>query len=181
MINLLPPDNKEQLRRHRAITHTVLISSIAALFFIGLTAALLAAHIHTNAQKQLAEARYKAQQTQLETERRQSLLEEIQQVNADIQTVLDFYEERPAATPALGDIATNLPSEASLNSLSYIRQNRQITITGDAERRSQLVSLKDTFEENKRFATVDFPPSNWVSERDITFLVRLELRNPEQP
>lgn len=188
MINLLPPKYRKKLREEQRFRLILLFGVIFGIAFVALAIFLLVIQATLVKERLLQESKLISFEERISKE--DSTLGEIKTWNLQLQNIEGFKKKRRALKEVVEEIASSLPEELYLLSLSYtpasevrkkedkiVRTPAIIAVTGKAETREQLLSFKDALQENTFFAEVVFPPSNWVNPIDITFSFQAKLEN----
>jgi len=188
MINLLPPKYRQKLREEQRFRLVLLLGVILGSALIALSIFLLVIQITLSKERLLQE--FKLLSFEERTTREDSTLAEIKNWNSKLRNIAAFKEKRKALREVVDEVASSLPQELYLVSLSYtpafetrkkedkiVRTPAIIAVTGKAQTREQLLSFKDALQVNPFFAEVVFPPSNWVKPQDITFSFQAKLQD----
>jgi len=188
MINLLPPKYRKKLGEEQRFRLILLFGGIFGIALIALAIFLLVIQATLLQERLAQESKLISLEERITKE--DSTLGEIKKWNSKLQNINGFKEKRTSLKEVIEEIASSLPEELYLLSLSYtpasevrkkedkvVRTPAIIAITGNAQTREQLLSFKDALQENPFFAEVVFPPSNWVSPVDINFSFQAKLEN----
>lgn len=188
MINLLPPKYQQKLREEQRFRLVLLFGVIFGIAFIALSIFLLVIQVALAKERLLQESKLISFKER--TTREDSTLVEIKNWNSKLKNIAAFKEKRRGLKGVIDEVASSLPEELYLLSLSYtpafetrkkedkiVRTPATIAVTGKAQTREQLLSFKDALQANPFFAEVVFPPSNWVKPQDITFSFQAKLQD----
>jgi len=188
MINLLPPKYRQKLREEQRFRLILLFGVILGTALIALSTFLLVIQVALSKERLSQESKLISFEER--TTREDSTLGEIKNWNSKLRNIEAFKEKRRALKEVVDEVASSLPEELYLFSLSYtpafetrkkedkiVRTPATIAVTGKAQTREQLLSFKDALQSNLFFAEVVFPPSNWVKPQDITFSFQAKLRD----
>ena len=187
MINLLPPHYRQKLKEEQRFRLVLLLGGILGIAFFALSIFLLVIQIALSKERLSQEVKLVSFEER--TTREDSTLVEIKNWNSKLRNIEAFKENRRTLKEVVDEIASSLPQELYLFSLSYtpafetrkkedkiVRTLAMVSVTGKAQTREQLLSFKDALQANPFFTEVVFPPSNWVSPSDITFSFQTKLR-----
>jgi len=185
MINLLPLVYREKLREEQRFRLVLILGVVFITALLALSVFLMVIQVSLAKERLSQEAKLFSFQEGSAGE--DSALSEITNWNAQLKNIEKFKEERRSLKEVLDQVGLNISADLSLLSLSYtpafetkkkdevVRTLGIIAAVGKAQTREQLLSFKDALQANPFFAAVVFPPSNWVSPRDITFSFQAKL------
>ena len=83
-----------------------------------------------------------------------------------------FNQEKFLVSDILAELSKAISTGISLTNLSFQKQGKEISLSGTAMTREDLLALKQNLEENESFQEIYFPASNWVNPININFLVK---------
>lgn len=186
MINLLPPKYRQKLREEQRFRLVLLFGGMLGIALTALAIFLLVIQVTLLKERLAQESKLISFEERISKE--DSVLSEIKNWNSKLQNIEEFKGKRTALKDVIEEIASSLPGELYLLSLSYtpsseikkkadkiVRTPAIIAVTGNAQTREQLLSFKDALQENPFFTEVVFPPSNWVKPIDIIFSFQAKL------
>ncbi len=189
MINLLPPQQKEELLEEEKYNLVLTLGILFLIFLISLTLILFSIKIfisgETKAQKiLLLEEEKKFKESQI-----QNLEEKINISNQTLSKLDLFYQNQLNLTEILEKTSETLPPGAylttfSLNPLPTPAEGEtqkylaQISLTGFSPTREILLEFEEALGKEELFGEIYFPPSNWVKPTDIDFSVTLRIIHP---
>lgn len=174
-LNLLPPQEKKRLE---FVKFNSLLASLAiwlsvflTIFVILLLSAFFSLSILLQEQRRLIEIRQSDPKTQylLEIEKK------IEQANQIIKQVHLKQAEIILWTPLLEEISEIVPSGIYLNNLSYQATKGQISLSGWADCRDNLLNFQKSLEESPFFEEIEAPLANLIKQKDINFSFTLHL------
>ena len=182
MINLLPPEDKEQLKKEESFRLILILGMLSVLFFVCLSLLLLSIRIYVGggiaAQNILIEAEKKQEQ--------ESPLQKIRLLNGDIKELERFYAQETVLSDIILRITTAVPERVYITSFSYtppIRPkggkeitNARVSLTGFGPTREDLLAFRAKLEEDALFENFNFPQSNWKLAEDIDFSFTFEIK-----
>lgn len=176
MINLLPPEQKNELKREEKRKLVLILGIIFLTFLLCLLLILLSIKIsissELNSQKNLLaieEARYSTPEIK-------DFQGKITVVNGKLSEISVFYQEQPDLAAILEKLSANIPPKVYLTNLSWQKDVAQMNISGRAPLRDDLTALKINLEREASFSEVYFPPSNWLKSKDIDFYVTFKAK-----
>lgn len=175
MINLLPPQQKKELRERRTQKAIIIWGFLLSFFFIALILGLLAIKFQLSGENIFQKTTNDLAKKDLEAKQNQTIKKEILDLNRDISFISAFYQNRPELTEVLKKLIVILPPGISLNSLSFQKEDGSLHLTGLAQTRNDLIAFKENLEKEKIFSAVSFPPSNWIKAKEINFFIGLTL------
>ena len=188
MINLLPPKYRRKLREEERFRLVLLLGVILGTAFLALSVFLMV--IQVSLAKERLSQESKLSFFEEKSAKEDSTLTEIKNWNSKLRNIDGFKKERRSLKDVFDEISSPLSRDLYLLSFSYtpafttekkggvtIKTPAIVSVTGKAKTREQLLSFKNALQANPFFAEVMFPPSNWVSPRDITFSFQAKLQN----
>ena len=180
MINLLPPEQKEEIFSRERLSSVLVLGILFFSFLVSLFLILFSIKISLlgdlEVQRTLLEEREK------EISSNQEMKEIIENSNLTFSKLDSFYQKRLDLTQVLEKISKLLPSGTYLINFNFNRPQKkegflaQISLSGFSESREVLFSFKGNLEKEAEFAEVYFPPENWVKPSDINFTVTFKLK-----
>ncbi|MBU0476723.1 PilN domain-containing protein [Patescibacteria group bacterium] len=175
MINLLPPQYKEELKQI-ANFKLVLVSGGLVLFFLIFTIlALFLIRTQLLAKVEAEKTTIQVKEHQLEESELQDFREKVKTANRDILRLNSFYQGQHNLAKVLEKTSESFPSGLYLTSLSYQKNVSQVSLSGFSPTQEALFELKKNLEAKEDFAEVYFPLSNWINLTDINFYATLKV------
>ena len=173
MINLLPPEYKEELWGEERLRLVLTLGILLGVFLVCLALALLSIRVYVwgeiNAQQILVESQRK--------EGGESDSTRIRELNTDVAAIVDFYTKRVPLADVIARIEPVLPENVYLTSFSYATGSprTKISLKGFASLTEDLLAFKVNLEQDPSFENFSFPQSNWIRAADIDFSFDFEL------
>jgi len=180
MINLLPPQEKEELKQEESFK-LVLILGILILIFI-LCLSLILFSIGISIGGQLAAQKVFLSQKETEISQFQELEKKIKNLNLTFSKLDSFYQENPSFVKILEITSKTLPSGTYLTSFNFnpLAKDKkylgEVILNGYSPSREILLEFKKNLEQEELFQEVYLPPTNWVEPTDINFTVNFKLK-----
>lgn len=174
MLNLLPPQQKRELRLgilNQAITST----TIAVVFMILILALLLVVaqgFLTMNLEKANQELDFL--QAKEEMKQLEGLEKEIKDLNRNLAFLDKHYKERNLFSLFLDSLITDVPSGIRFNEID-INESDRINISGHASTREILLVFKSNLERASYVSNFDFPLANLTQARDINFFLSFQV------
>ncbi|MBI2098654.1 MAG: hypothetical protein HYT49_03355 [Candidatus Wildermuthbacteria bacterium] len=183
MINLLPPQYKEELQREERFRLVLILGLLLVVFLICLSLALLSIRVYVSGEIQ-------AQQILVEAQREEGgelRLERMRELNSDIAGASSFYANRVLLSDVIERISAAFPSNVYLTSFAYTPVSQRggkgapapakakIALAGFAPQTEDLLALRANLGQITLFKNFYFPPSNWIRAADINFSFEFEL------
>lgn len=175
MINLLPPQYKEELKQEEHWKIILILGIVILAFLVCFCLILFSIKIHISgeitAQKifiEMKEKEYKMSETS-------NLEKEVLLLNQSFFELTSFYKEQIGLTKILEKIAQILPSESYLTGFNF--NLSRVSLSGFSPTREILVTFKENLEKQEIFTEIYFPSSNWVNPVDIDFSATLLITN----
>ena len=176
MINLLPPQQKEEGIREE-IWKLISILGILSLVFISyLSLILFSIKIYISSELESQKIIYDIEEEKFKASEIQDFQKRINSLNQNVSKLDSFYQEQINLTKILEKISITLPPGVYLTNLNWQKEMSQIGVSGFAPTRENLFEMKKNLEKEKDFENVYFPPSNWVKPKDINFYVTFKIK-----
>jgi len=172
-INLLPPKAKTELFEEEIKRLIIILGGLALFFLISLTLILFSTEISISAQVSSKQTQLDIQEEQLRAPEIQNLKEKITKANQDLSKLDSFYEGQIKLGEIFEKISEILLPNMYLTTLSYKKEDLQISLSGYAPNRENLLEFKKNLE--KEFPNPYFPPQNWIKSIDIDFQVNFKI------
>ena len=87
-----------------------------------------------------------------------------------------FYGHRSVTSSLFDRLYAALPTDLHLSKISWQKESGKVEISGFANSRQALFSLKNKLEQEKSFEEVYFPPLNWIKPDNIDFQVTFKVK-----
>ena len=177
MINLLPPQDKEELHKEELFRLALILGLLLVMFLICLSLALLSIRVYVSGEIQ-------AQRILVEAQREQGgelRLEHVRELNSDIAGISSFYASRVLLSDVIERISAVSTPNVYITSFDYTPisqrggKNASIALKGFASQTEDLLALRTNLEQVGLFKNFYFPPSNWIRAADINFSFEFEL------
>jgi len=171
MINLLPLEQKEELKREEKWKLTLILGIIFLIFLLCLFLILLSIRINVSSELEAQKNLSALEEGRFKTPEIQQFQEQITLLNENLLGINSFYQDQSSLTKVLEKISATIPSTIHLTRLSWQKENFQVELSGRASLREDLFELKNNLEKEKDFKDVYFPPSDWIKPKDVDFYV----------
>ena len=172
MINLLPPIEKQKILNEKKLKQIIIFNLTFLFSLICLTLILVSIQINLDAQLTFKQAILEQKQEEFESSKAKELEQEIIFYNRVLADIRSFNQENFFVSDILAELSKAMPAGTSLFNLSFQKQGKEISLSGMASTREDLLVLKQNLEENENFQEIYFPASNWINPVDINFLVK---------
>jgi len=176
MINLLPPQFKEELKKEK---EWKIILNLEIIFLIFLTSfALILFSIKFYSQSQLISQKVlvNSEEKNIKDSQFYPFLEKFNLINQDIPKILSFYQKEKYPSEILENVFEIIPPSMYLTNLSWQKKDSQIILSGFCPNREVLLEFKKNLEERKEFKEIDFPLQSLIKKTDIYFTVRFKIK-----
>lgn len=185
MINLLPLQQKEELRQEENFRLILILGILILVFLIDLTFILFSIKIFITSEVQIQKILVSQKEKEFENSQIQTLQEKIIKTNQTLSALDSFYQKELNLTEILEKISKTLPLKTYLTNLSITPRLEEeqewrigCSLSGFSPTREILLEFKKNLEEEKGFSKINFPPSNWVTPENINFTVSFEIKWP---
>ncbi|MFH1841285.1 MAG: PilN domain-containing protein [Candidatus Nealsonbacteria bacterium] len=172
MINLLPPQQKENILKEKQYKLVLILEILFLSFLFCLSLILVSLKIYISGQVESQKIVVQLEEENFKKSEAQSLEKEIKLINKNLLSLNSFYESQVDWVDLLERISRDIPEGAYLTNLSVVPQKEgwlSCSFVGYSSTREVLSELKRTLESEEGFKDVYFPPSNWVKSKDIDF------------
>jgi len=184
MINLLPQQQKDELKEEESFKLVLILEIVVLAFLISLFLILFSIKILIEGQLDAQKFFLEQKQKQTENMQLQSFTERIKSLNSTLAKFNAFYQEELDLVKISEIVTDTLPPGIYLTSLNFNRStdsekneySGKISLTGHSPARQDLIDLKKKLEAEEKFGEVYFPPENWVEPVDINFNVSFKIK-----
>lgn len=182
MINLLPPQQKEELKQEENFKLVLILGILILIFLLCLTLILFS--IKISIEGQLAVQKAFLSQREREISQVEDLEKEIKNLNLTFSKLNSFYHQNPNFVKILEITSEALPVETYLtsfnfNPLTQVEDEKylgEVSLNGYSPSREILLEFKKNLEGKDLFQEVYFPPTNWVEPTDINFTASFKIK-----
>ena len=172
MINLLPPAEKQKILVEKKLKQIIIFDLVFLFSLICLTLILFSIQINLRAQLAFKQTIFGQKQEEFESSKARELEQEIIFYNRIFADIYSFNQEKFLVSDILAELSKAMPAGTNLANFSFQKQGKEISLSGAASTREDLLALKQNLEENENFQEIYFPASNWINPVDINFLVK---------
>jgi Tfp pilus assembly protein PilN len=176
MINLLPPQQKEELLEEERYNLVLILGILFLIFLICLILILFSIKISISGQLEAQKILLSQEEERFKGTQTQNLEEKIISSNQILSKLSSFYSRQISLTEVLEKISQSLPSGAYLTNFNFNSENNQVSLSGFSPSREILLEFKKNLEKEENFQEIYFPPSNWVKPTDIDFVVNFKIK-----
>lgn len=169
MLNLLPPQQKKELRLD-LLSQVIISTAIAVIFMILILALLLlVAQSFLNINSEEIERELVLWQSRAEIRELESLEKKVRELNRELIFLDGLQKEQVRFSLFLENLAKDVPAGIRFDDISVKESN--VSIKGYALTRDILLTFKNTLESASYVSNFDFPLSNLVKTTDIDFIL----------
>lgn len=179
MINLLPPEQKEEILTEKKFKLLLILEIVFVAFLLSFSLILFLVNISILNDLRIQETvlREKEKSVVLNKE----FEEKLNQANADISFLNNFYQENTEFTQILEKIPGLLPpgvylTGLNLASLPKEKNTFKVSLTGFCPNREALLLLKGNLEKEAIFSEIYFPTESWLKPNDINFAISFNFK-----
>ena len=181
MINLLPPENKEEFLQERNWKIIMILGINLLLILICFSLILHAINIFILGELNSQVIIYQQKEKEFEASKIYEIERGLKIFNESLLKLDYFYQDRFNGEKFLEEISEVIPSEVYLTYLSLNFKDGQkkeidCVLSGFSPSREILLSFKENLEKRENFEEVYFPPASWVKQTDINFVVNFKIR-----
>lgn len=176
MLNLLPPQYKEELKKEINFKQILILGTISLIFLVSLILVLLSNNIYIKGEADSQKFSVGLGEQAVQVGEIREVRAKIVQAAQAISKLNSFYKNKRDSTEILENIFQTLPENTYLTSLSWQKDSGRVLLSGFSPGRDILLEFKNNLEAKDRFFEVDFPPQNWVKPTDIFFQVSFKVK-----
>lgn len=177
MINLLPLQEKENLRKEENWKIIAILGILVFSFLICFSLILFLINIYVSAEVNVQRINYQLKEKEFLDSQLQPVEEKIVAANKTLGDLYSFYQNQTSQIGIFEKISQLLPAGVYLTNLSLVNQPKEIIINlnGFSPTRDLLREFKEKLEGGGSFSEINFPPSNWLEQKDIKFSVSFKI------
>lgn len=178
MINLLPPQNKEELLQEERWKVVMILGINLLVIFVCFSLILYTINIFLSAEINSQKIIYEQREKEFKIPQMQFLQQNLITFNETISQLDFFYQGRFKTTKILEEISQILPSGIYLTNLSINRDEKTIecALAGFSPTREVLLKFKENLEKRENFQEVYFPLASWAKPTNINFTVNFNIK-----
>lgn len=167
MINLLPPQQKKELKQEQEYKLLLILGISVIVFLVALSLMLFTVKIYISG---------KVQSNKIITAAiPQDQEREVAEINKNFKNLNLFYARSPHSAEFFEKISKILPANTSLTSISLNfsqkEDNFPVSLQGFSPTRELLLQLKKNLDSEASFKDINFPVSNLLKPENIEFSV----------
>lgn len=181
MINLLPPQQKQELLEEKKWNLVLILEMLVLIFLLCSALIFFSVKIYIAGQLEAQKILVRLEEKALKTSESQDWSKKINTINQELAELTFFYQGQANLTNILEMISGLLPAEISLSRLSIVylpseKEKFQINLIGYAPTREVLLEFKTKLEARRDFKDIYIPPTNWVSPTNINFNLNFKIQ-----
>ena len=178
MINLLPSQEKEELKKEEKFKVILTLGIIILASLVSFSLILSSINIFLSGEVESQKIIYNQREKELKNPQIQTFQVNLADFNKKISQLDSFYQNQVAFTEILEKISGTIPPEISILSLSFSLEEKTIkcSLAGFSPDRDILIRFKDTLEKEESFTEIYFPPTSWIKPKDINFTVNFNIK-----
>ena len=175
-INLLPPDNQQQLKLARLNSEVLSFGIWLILSLLVFITVLFAAWIVTRSRLEGTTEQI-AQQTKVLNELKQaSVRREAEAYNQNLSNFQVLQKAHENWFLVLAELARRLPSDLVLDSFIMNRTNKKVEISGNAASRDSVLKFRQNLLASPYFTNVNFPLSNLEQPKNLVWKYKFYVK-----
>jgi len=176
MINLLPSNEKEELRQEEIFKLVLILGIVILAILTSLTLVLFSIKISLLTELETQKFYLEEKEKELKSPRLAGLEEKIKALNLTLAKLSSFYQGKTYLTEILEEISQTLPEKTYLTSLNFNAEFSQFSLSGFSPDRATLLQFKENLEREKKFTNIYFSPASWLEPKDINFSVNFSIK-----
>lgn len=182
MINLLPPQEKENIQGEKKLRMILNSGILFLVFLISFSLILLAIKIIISSQVEIQSIILERGESEFQKSQIKEFQKIIDSSNETISELNSFYRREIDFTYILEEISRTLPEKTHLINIFFSSQTDKdgerilnCNLSGFSSTREILLQFKKNLENEDNFKEVYFPPSNWIAPNDINFSINFKI------
>ena len=172
MINLLPPQYKEEIKAEETKRVIIALGLLILLALFCLIIILVFLKIYLLIQVGSQKGNLELLNKERQDSRIELIQEKIENANKKISEIDDFYNKKVNIVETIEELNRLTPEGIYLKELSYSKKDPpQIILAGFAPSRENLVQFRENLQKKEGFKCDEkcFPPSSWIEPVNINF------------
>lgn len=175
MINLLPSEEKKELKEIKFFSFIVIVEILIIIFLLILSLMLFLIKSYIVAEVRSQEFLINKEQESLNSAKFGEVEKNIKGINQEFSQLNFFYENQKDLTPLFETITRFVPAGIYITSLSYLKDSSEIVLQGSAKKREDILKFKKSLEDNGQFENFYSPISNLVKPENINFFFKFNI------
>lgn len=177
MINLLPSQEKEALKKEEQFKVILILGIVVLASLVSFSLILSSINIFLYGELKSQEIIYAQREKELKNPQIQAFQANLADFNEKVSQLNSFYQDQVAFTEILEKISGIIPLEISPLSLSLSLEEETIkcSLSGFSPDRDILVQFKNTLGKEESFTEIYFPPTCWTKPKDINFTINFNI------
>jgi len=176
MINLLPPEEKQNLSEIRQRKIVLILGLVVLVFFVSLGLILASMVVSVSSQVAAQKILLNQKEEEFRAADTQNLEKTITQINQSLLQLDHFYRQRPSLVDFLEKISNLLPegiylTSISVNPLKSKNENNlfQVYLSGHALSVEEVIKLNENLKKDGTISQIYFPGQTWLEKENFSF------------
>ncbi len=197
-INLLPEQEKRELKRKENWKKIFLILVFILIFLLLLVLILFSLKIYIASKIETLQELFLKKEKEFQEKHLQNFEKEIEEINENLFKIKQFGEKQILITPVLEKVSSLIPNSIYLTNFSFrkifqeekrkeeekeenenekekIKILAEVQISGWANNREDLFYFRKAIKKEKGIQEIYFSPSSWVKPKDINFSLSFKI------
>lgn len=175
MINLLPSEQKEELKQEKSLRLVLVLGTVVLAFLASLTLILFLIKISISADLEVQKIYFLQKEKELEKPEIQKFETKIKNYNSTFSRLEAYYKNQIELTSVLEKIFQTIPQEIYLNDFNFNPQKSEFSLTGFSPTREILLQFRENLEKKEDFKEISFPTAVWTFTDNIDFSVKFKI------
>jgi len=175
-LNLLPPQEKNELKLERLYHWLIFYGSATILIVLLFVVFLALIWSFILIQLKTYTVNLENTKTSFQGQSIENQQKLISSFNRQLEKINQIQNDHKYYSPILAHLAGLIPSGIRIDAFAVDKQGN-CTLTGYAQRRSQLLLLKEALEKSSFFEKIDNPISNLTKQTDINFSFKFAVKS----
>lgn len=177
MFNVLPDILKEEIRKEYRMRRLVILGMFVILIQIAFIIFIFPSWVISQSQEKDVADQINNQNNSLTSKNTSIVLQTIKEANEKL-TTINITFEYPRIIPIFNSIISYKTLDISLRQFTYISHGKskaELTVAGVSSTRESLVTFVKNLQKSGLFSSVLSPVSNLEKNKDINFVINLNL------
>lgn len=174
-LNLLPAAKKQETIFEKYRRLAIFVASILFVYLIIFGILLTSIYFFLNIQLEGLHRLIEAENLTVMAVKSRELESNVRQVRQKLEMLTRLQEQNLPMAGVLESLTDSAPEGIRFKSVSIKKDAKQVSLSGRADKRADLLNFKDILERNSDFAEVSVPISILLKQQDIDFNINFKL------
>jgi len=175
-LNLLPGKEKEEFKLELTFMFLVEFGSRMVFLALIVVALFFSVYLYSSTLYAAQLEQTLVQRDMVEEDKFKEIEKNVQESNAIVERIWDLERNFFIFSKTIEDFIPHVPAKVYLKSFSLSASTRQITLTGFAPTREEMLLFKKNLEESREFSEIYSPLSNLLVPKEVNFTFTLTVK-----